>query len=386
MALIIKKFGGFHLRVYSSVNIATGVPLTGPRKQQSILLHREDEHFTTKNAPGVRALANLKEEEIKAWEAAALAGTVVPDGNMLVKDFLENIFMPHIVAHREAATAKSYRGYWNAYLAPHFNHTRTLKGYEAYMGTTFLAELCKQFSDATVDHARALASSIFKLAASLGYIKANPWREVSKIASGVDVEEGHAYTEREVEQILAALESVSGREDRSAELAGMVITICFYAGLRPSEAAGLKWENVDLTTSRIKIKNAFVAGSFKGTKNKKIRTLDILPQLQHRLRLWAMREGHPTQGWVFPNSDGNPVNINDLSSRIIAKTLKTIGLSWEGLYAMRRGFCTAMVNAGATYLQVADAAGNTPEMIQNHYYRDKDSTLAKEDCLDYIPE
>jgi hypothetical protein len=67
------------------VNISTGEPLSGPRKQQSILLHRQDEHFKAKSSPGVRALANLKEGEIKDWERAAISGAVRPEGTNLLE-------------------------------------------------------------------------------------------------------------------------------------------------------------------------------------------------------------------------------------------------------------------------------------------------------------
>jgi hypothetical protein len=54
----------------------------------------------------------------------------------------------------------------------------------------------------------------------------------------------------------------------------------------------------------------------------------MLPTLRHRLRLWATRRGHPTSGWVFATqtNNGSPININDLSSRVISTTLKDAGL------------------------------------------------------------
>jgi integrase len=78
-----------------------------------------------------------------------------------------------------------------------------------------------------------------------------------------------------------------------------------------------------------------VQGNLKGTKTGKIRTIVMLPQLLHRLKLWALREGYPTTGFVFQNRDGNPVNVNDLSSRVIAKTLNGREIKWEGAYAFR---------------------------------------------------
>src|SRR5437667_22015 len=114
-----------------------------------------------------------------------------------------------------------------------------------------------------------------------GYIKVNPMRDVKLTVKGQDMEDGYAYSVKEIELILEALERVTGREEYSAKMAGMVITTCFYAGLRPSEAAGLRWENV--TADTLQVKEAYVAGSHKGTKTGRTRTVVMLQQLRHRM-------------------------------------------------------------------------------------------------------
>src|SRR5439155_136031 len=158
---------------------------------------------------------------------------------------------------------------------------------EQFQGTNLLEKLATEYSENTVAHARALASAIFTYACAKGYITYNPWRDVRKTTTGQDVDDGYAYTQREVEQILDTLEHVSGRETYSAQMAGMAVTLGFYAGLRPSETAGLRWENIDLN-NRITIKQAYVQGDFKGTKTGKVRHVPMLPALAHRIRLWAM--------------------------------------------------------------------------------------------------
>ena len=69
-------------------------------------------------------------------------------------------------------------------------------------------------------------------------------------------------------------------------------------------------------------------------------------------------------------------SMNDLSARIIGPALKQVGMEWEGFYACRRGFGTMMVLAGATLDEVADAMGNSPDVVFRHYFKDKESKLA----------
>jgi integrase len=419
MGFTYLQSGSWNHRMYASVNIATGNPIiddgTGKplraedgslaarslgrakegqpkfrrlisqagkpiKVQQSLkLVERDDDRHKSERSTAVLLRIQQLQERVDAWEADAARndGTeeLRPDNSMTVAAFFSEVFMPHIQKNRQASTGRSYQAYWDAYLADHFNHSKTLRGYEPFQGTNLLEKLAAEYSDNTVNHVRALACSIFTYACSKGYLKYNPWRDVKKTTAGTDVEDGYAYSQKEVERILAALETVSGREEESASTAQMAVILGFYAGLRPSETAGLRWENVDFDNSTITINHAYVNGHFKGTKNKKIRTIQMLPVLAMRLRLWAADK--ETKGWVLPNRSGeNPVVMNDLSARIIGPALKQAGLTWEGFYALRRGGITAMVLAGATLQEVADFAGNTAAIVEKHYFKDKKNQLA----------
>jgi integrase len=396
MASVVEASGAFHLRLYSSVNVKTGElnPLGAigkpMRRQQSVMLVRKDEGLHRSiNSTAVKLLANERFAKIAAWEEAAGDGKADeaprPSGDMTVASFFETVFMPQMELELNPSTLNSYRRYWGAYLKAHFNGTKTLNGYEAFTATNFLEKLATQYSKNTVMHARAVASAIFAYAIAKGYVRAatgetkNPWRDARKNIKCQETEELIAYTAVEVEQILDALEHVSGREEYSATLAGMLVTICFYGGLRPSEAAGLRWENVNLDDAEILIKEAFVAGKFKSTtKTDEDRTVSMLPQLRNRMRLWAMKWEYPTNGLVFPNQSGDkPININGVSARILGPTLKKVGLEWKGFYACRRGFGTTLYNLGASVEDIAAAMGNSPAVVAKNYVKDKKAAGAR---------
>jgi integrase len=159
----------------------------------------------------------------------------------------------------------------------------------------------------------------------------------------------------------------------------MLISTCFYGGLRPSEAAGLRWENVNLDQGTIHVCEAFVAGKFKKTtKTDENRTVPMLPQLRNRMKIWAMTWQHPTNGLVFPNQSGDkPININDMGDRIIKPTVEKVGMEWHGLYACRRGYGTSLYNAGCSMEEIAAAMGNSPATAYRHYVKTKSLTAAK---------
>jgi integrase len=381
LATVWTTNGAHHLRIYASVDISSGKPLDKLgengrplRKQQTIMLVRQDNgQHKNENSIAVRILANAKEEEIRSWELSARHGEPTrPDGNMTVADFYTRVFMPQMQIEKTPSTIKSYRGYWDAYLKDHFNGSKTLKSYEPFTGTNFLEGLATRLSYNTVSHVRAVASAIFAYATVKGFIPRNPWQDVRKRIKCQDVEETVAYERKDIERILDTLERVTGRETYSAQMAGMVVSTCFFAGLRPSEAAGLRWENVDVDKGTIHVCQSFVVGKHRATtKTDENRTVVMLPTLRHRLKIWAMTNQHPKTGLVFPNQRDTPININHLSTRIIGPTLAKVGLEWHGLYSCRRGFGTELFNAGATMEEIAAAMGNSPQVAFANYVKDK---------------
>src|SRR5207245_10005588 len=99
-----------------------------------------------------------------------------------------------------------------------------------YQGTNFLEQCARTYSVNTVMHIRAVASAIFSYATAKGYIKVNPMRDVKLTVKGQDMEDGYAYSVKEVELILEGLERVTGREETYVNMAGMVSSTWFYAG------------------------------------------------------------------------------------------------------------------------------------------------------------
>ncbi len=416
MASILTNHGAHNLRGYWAVNVnangaliiddGNGNPLrskdgkleigdnrnrlmtkTGQiaRVQQSVKICDATGELKSKNSSIVRKLIDAKLDEIEAWEAAADSGEQKPDGNMLVRDFYTNIFLPYVKTHKSPSTYESHKGYWDAYLRDHFNHTKRLSTYEPYMGTNFLEQLAKTMSANTVKNVRAVGSAIFAYATGKGYISANPWGDVLQRIKCQEVDETVTYTVRDIEKRLAALEHPSPREVYSARMAQMVMATCFFAGLRPSEAAGLRWENVNFDESTILICEAFVSGQHKTTtKTARDRTVPMLAKLHDgtsallpRMRLWHAEWKHPSTGLVFPNQSGDkPININDLSSRIIGPMLKKHGLDWAGLYACRRGFGQLAVDANMTLEEASVCMGNSPDVMFRHYYKTRTSKLA----------
>ncbi|MGA9864459.1 MAG: hypothetical protein WBQ19_20290, partial [Terriglobales bacterium] len=161
MAIIIEANGGFHLKLYSFVDIKTGKAFSdikqngqSKKKQQSVLLARKNEQYPSRNHWRVQELAVAKQRQIEEWEQASeiAAEPATPSGEMTITSFYETVFLPWLeelvkTGQKSHTTLVSYKRYWDTYLAEHFNGTKTFKNYEPYIGAKFLQNLQRPDDD-----------------------------------------------------------------------------------------------------------------------------------------------------------------------------------------------------------------------------------------------
>jgi integrase len=51
-------------------------------------------------------------------------------------------------------------------------------------------------------------------------------------------------------------------------------------------------------------------------------------------------------GWMFPNTIGGALDLDNLADRVLKPILKANGLKWEGWHAYRRGLATNLHELG----------------------------------------
>jgi len=86
------------------------------------------------------------------------------------------------------------------------------------------------------------------------------------------------------------------------------------------------------------------------------------------LELWRQKCGNPSEGYVFESRNGTPVDLHNVISRCLIPHVnggrkcipcnsvpEASGVTWKGLYAGRRGACTAAIEATNGNYAVAQA-------------------------------
>jgi len=326
------KSGAFHVRYYTT-EIVDGQPT---RVQKSHLLCRKNNKYYSRTCKEVK---NKRDDFMRTINVSQ-----VSEADMLVTDYWEQRYLPFVTENMKPSTVSGYKQIWNQHLKEHFAGA-TLQGYRTHIGSALLLSLTKTQGRTTLKHIRSLASGIFTHAVNEGRLESNPWHDVKILGKVRPPKPTSHYTLEETENIISAL--VDHVECQ------LMIALSFFAGLRPSEIAGLKWEDFDPTgnSPAVHIRRACIRSQVVTCKTpESVATLPLLPQILVPLALWRKKKGNPAQGWVFTNERGNPQELKDVVRRTIRPILEREKIVWKGLYAGRRGAATAIIGlTGGNY-------------------------------------
>ena len=281
--------------------------------------------------------------------------------DMPVSEFWERCYLPYcedIVKltgkpRKKPSTVRGYKQIWNQHLKGHFANL-TLQEYEPHTGTRFLQSLTSTQGKSTIKHIKALGSSLFRRAVIEQRIKVNPWHDVQMPEDAIEPQRTGHYTLEEAEDMISALVDHVDCQ--------LVLALSCFLALRPGEIAALKWEDFDADS--VHIRRSVVRGHVDIPKTpESIAEIPLVePRVLIPLALWRKRSGNPKDGWVFGSRNNTPADLHNLVARVIVPHIKgsecvrcettpeKSGVAWKGLYAGRRGACTAVIEAtGGNY-------------------------------------
>jgi integrase len=283
-------------------------------------------------------------------------GLLNPQSTMLVTEFVERIYLSEYVdKNLRAATKKQYRDIWENHLKPRMGKL-TLRGFRTVHGEQMLAQIAAQakLGRSSLRHCKAFLSGSFKQAKRLGILDGlNPIMDVSIPRVPEAEEDTYAYNLPEIKAMLAVLE----------EPTRTVVLTAALTGLRKSELRGLTWDSFD--GKELSVTRSVWNSTVSEPKTRRSRSpIPVVRQLadaleSHRLRMGMLAQ--PTLP-IFQAGNGQPLNLDNLSRRVITPALSRCVVCreqeskhlstghafefdkatpcWRGWHAFRRGLAT----------------------------------------------
>lgn len=193
-----------------------------------------------------------------------------------------------------------------------------------------------------------------------GWLEENPARAVDRLRE--DKTEILPFSFDEVRTFLTA-----GLQDDELR---RYFTVAFFSGLRPGEQMGLRWDDLDWHRKLIGVRRSVSRWGEGTTKTvASHRDVEMLPPVERALQ--AQRAASQLRGvWVFPNTQGGPLDITNLRERVWRPALRRAGLRYRTMYQTRHTFATLALASGEAIGWVAQQLGHTStEMVIRRYAR-----------------
>ena len=144
--------------------------------------------------------------------------------------------------------------------------------------------------------------------------------------------------------------------------------------LREGELIGLRWNDIDFHGRFIEVRNAVVRRQETSTKTRKIRRVDVSPQLETELstvketrQLDASLHGQASPEWVFLTPHRNRMTNEVLRNGFYA-CLDAAGLRRVRFHDLRHTFASLLIQQGANVKYVQQQLGHSSVSITLDVY------------------
>jgi site-specific recombinase XerD len=173
------------------------------------------------------------------------------------------------------------------------------------------------------------------------------------------------------EEVVQFLACVSGLKHRT------ILTTCYAAGLRISEAVRLKVIDIDSKRMVIRVEQG---------KHRKDRYVMLSPTLLEALRAW-WRVAKP-QGWLFPGDRAGSHISQDAVEQACQKAHRRCGIAKPITpHSLRHGFATHLLESGADVRTIQLLLGHRSLATTARYLRIATSKVcATKSPLDLLPQ
>lgn len=229
-------------------------------------------------------------------------------------------------------------------------------------------------------HCKSILSGIFTLARNQGVLDSPNQVQGTMIPKKAAApKETYAATPDEVVAILDAVATAKPKDEQGKEVtisresrlkAQAAVALQFFAGLRPGEARGARWEDFD--GRRLMVRHSVWHTHVTAPKTEEsAKAVPIIEPLAGILADLREADGNPETGPILRGPSGKPLNLDNASKRVLLPLLKAAKIEWHGWYSLRRGVATTLASLSRDPLASKGLLRHSSlATTQKHYIKD----------------
>lgn len=308
-------------------------------------------------------------------EAAISTGTYAEPSKMSVEDFLTGWLNDTASQRLRERTLESYRKLVSTYIVPALGDTKLsqlslpdIDQLYADMGRVQRGKK-KGLSARTVRYTHSVLRSALNHAVKGRLLSHNPTDHATLPRQ--DRKEMLCLKPTEANAFLRA-----AREDRWHALWEILV----LSGLRPGEALGLKWSDINGNSIGVQRTLARAGDQWLTTEPKTRRSRRTVPLADSTMKALQTHRRHQAEeklklgshyhdnDFIFANTSGMPLDIKNLTARHFRKVLAAAGLAKIRLYDLRHTAATLMLEAGVNMKVASERMGHSTIVLTMDTY------------------
>ena len=285
------------------------------------------------------------------------ASDYMPGRVATVKEFSQ-MYQNEIAPTYKPSSCEAARSICRIYLEPVLGDYRLdeLKGAVPQLLITELRR--RKLSRKTTLNALATLSSMLRAARDWNYLAATlDWSKLRLPVEELQKPQ-RFFTPDEAQRII----------DASPDPWNICFAFMAYLGVRTSEAVGIAWENMDLDTGVLFVRQSNWRGKLLTVKSKSSkRDLPIPPMLVDMLKSYLKRWKPNAYGLLFANAKGQPITSCYVRRDILHPIRERLGIPRGAFHAFRHGLGTELMRQGASPRVVQQQLGHSDLRMLERY-------------------
>ena len=303
-------------------------------------------------------------------------GMLINAGKYTVSEYMDKWLSSAVKGSVREKTYLDYKDRIRLYVTPAIGQVKLKDLKPEQIQTLYNDMQDRGLSARSVRYVHSILKSALAQAVAWNYISINPLGERKNVKLPKQVKKEMKYLSPEQAKIFMEATKFSAHK--------ALFSLLLVSGIRPGEALGLKWQDIDFDTKTVTIKRVLsrVNGKelqlIEDTKTAKSKrtipvTKDVIEDLKEikqeqdkasAERKAAEKWGLPVkeyndQGLVFANEVGNPIDEGNILKRHFKPLLREAGLPDMRLYDLRHTCATLLLAAGENPKIVSERLGHS---------------------------